>query len=446
MNQKELQAVRNDLLEFVEEFQPYLGRRERRHWCGTYLSGLILDGERKSIEPMAQRLAEHGNVQAMQQFVNQSPWPFEPVQQHLSELLVQNLVQSGPRKRSRLKSSALIFDDTSFPKHGDQSVGVSPQWSGILGKKANCQSLVSWHYADPEVHFPLRAELYLPESWIKYPERLAHAGVPGDRFQLREKWRIGLELLDTVREQVPHQVILCDAGYGQNKEFLSELNKRDEAYIAQIPCSVVFWPYGVKTTHQSQRRQKDRFTGFLLKNRFATVRDPNQRPLSAQAWAELLFREERYWRWINLPNADSTTQKNHKVRVAAIRVRQVNRHNPRAPGEELWLMIEHHIYYPGPHSFGTHAEVKEELKFYTSNLSRDTSTKQLFRLAHLRWKIEQGYQQLKEELGMDHFEGRSWIGFHHHVTLCMMAFGFLLLQKKRNQTGNAHHFHQYAAG
>lgn len=257
MHLRDLRAVQKDLAGFVEYFKPELGRSERRRWCGMYLSGLMLDGERKSIEPMSERL-EGGDVQSLSQFVNQSPWPFEPVQVKLQEYLLERL---------RPEKGFLILDDTTFPKKGDHSVGVSHQYCGALGKLSNCQSLVSWQFASPELHFPLRAELFLPESWASDSRRMKKAGVPERRNKFQEKWRIALDLLDSFRLDVPHEVILCDAGYGQNKLFLSALDERDEAFIAAIPSTVAFWPINIKTRANVTKAGR---------TQFQTVRDPGK--------------------------------------------------------------------------------------------------------------------------------------------------------------------------
>ncbi len=393
MQLKDLRAVQKDLAGFVDYFKSEFGRSERRHWCGMYLSGLMLDGERKSIEPMAERL-DGGDVQALSQFVNQSPWAFEPVQEKLRRFLFERL---KPQK------GFLILDDTTFPKKGTHSVGVSHQYCGALGKQANCQSLVSWQYASAEMHFPLQAELYLPASWTSDLKRMKKAGVPERRWKFQEKWRLALELLDLFRADVPHEAILCDAGYGQSKEFLHALDERNEFFIASIPSTMSFWPAEIKTHAPAAKTGRPR--------QFQTVRDPRKKPLQAQKWAKRLHARPEVWKTIVLPH-----QQRKKIKVAAVRVREVDSNYLRRPGKERWLLIER---------FG------DGFKYYLSNLSPETLLRDLAVAAHSRWKIEQGYQQLKEELGLDHFEGRTWQGFHHHVTLCFMAYDFLLMLKQK---------------
>ncbi len=435
LNVRELESIQDDLTEFIEEFRPFLGRKERCHWCGIYLSGLILDGDRKSIEPMARRLGGYGNVQAMQQFINQSPWPFEPIQVHLAKILVKRFGLTRKTQSKRLPG-ALILDDTTFLKQGSHSVGVAHQWSGRIGKTTNCQTLVSWGYANRNVHFPIRLQLFLPESWSLNPDRLIHAGVPGSRFGHQEKWRLGLELLDSIRNEIPHQIVLTDTGYGNNADFIHELMERKEHFIVQVSSARIFWPYGTRTISHSRRNLTDPYTGVQLKNRFVTAKNQRERPFSAKKWAKILLPRYKLWRQMALPSGDATTQKNHKVRVASIRVRMEVPHYRYSIGKEIWLMIEHHNFHPEPYSYGLHTRKSAEyFKYYISNLPRTASTATLFELAHLRGKVEQDYQQLKEELGMDHFEGRNWFGLHHHVTLCMLAFGFILLEITKFRRG-----------
>ena len=191
MNVKELKTIQNRLKNYVESFSSYLGRSERRHWCWMYLCGLLSHGERKSIQPMAERLPG-GNEQALQQFVNQSPWAYEPLQLALVDHAQANLTKVNP--------SVLVLDDTTLPKKGKKSVGVARQYCGALGKVANCQSIVSWHYAGKQAsHFPLLGELYLPKSWCEDKAKLTEAGVPKRRQDFQKKWQIALDLLERIK-------------------------------------------------------------------------------------------------------------------------------------------------------------------------------------------------------------------------------------------------------
>ena len=396
MKLTELRAVEKQLGAFVEEFAAELGRAERRHWGKQYVMGLLLDGERKSIEPLAHRVPG-GNEQALQQFVNQSPWAHEPVQTKLYRRLVQ---RSGPGK------GVLVLDDTSLPKKGKHSVGVAPQYCGALGKVANCQALVTWHYSGARMHFPLLGELYVPQSWTAAPAKLRHAGVPPTKWQFQEKWKLALALLDQCSTELQYEAIVTDAGYGEIRPFLHALDQRHQLFVAQIPESHCFWPARVALEERGKPGGRPR--------RFPMIADPHAQPLSAKAWRQQA--EAGKLRWQNISLA---LQRKKTVAVAAVRVRETTTQAWRRPGPERWLLIERHR--------------DGSYKYYLSNAPLQTSVKQMVGWAHHRWQIEQGYQQLKEELGLDHFEGRSWRGLHHHLTLCFLAYGFLQLLRQKKK-------------
>jgi SRSO17 transposase len=351
---------------------------------------------------LAQRVPG-GNEQALQQFVNQSPWAHEPVQAKLYRRLVQ---RSGSGK------GVLVLDDTSLPKKGKHSVGVAPQYCGALGKVANCQAIVTWHYSGARRHFPLLGELYLPQSWTAAPAKLRQAGVPPTKWQFREKWKLALELLDQLRGELPYEAIVTDAGYGEIRPFLHALDQREQLFVAQIPESHCFWPATVALEERGRPGGRPR--------RFPMIADPQAQPLSAKAWRQQAESGKLRWQKITL-----ALQRKKTVAVAAVRVRETTTQAWRRPGPERWLLFERHR--------------DGSYKYYLSNAPLQTSVKQMVGWAHHRWKIEQGYQQLKEELGLDHFEGRSWRGLHHHLTLCFLAYGFLQLlrQKKKRPLDSA---------
>jgi SRSO17 transposase len=399
----ELKKVEKELGAFVEEFAPELGRSERRYWCKRYVMGLLLEGERKSIEPLAQRVPG-GNEQALQQFVNQSPWAHEPIQAKLVRRLV---------RRSGQGKGVLVLADTTLPKKGDASVGVARQYCGGVGKVANCQAIVTWHYCGPRVHCPLLGEVYLPQAWITDPVRLDRVGVPEDKRVFREKWQLALALLDRVSEDLSYEAIVLDAGYGEIRPFLHALDQREQCFVAQIPESHCFWPATVVLEERAKPGGRPR--------RFPMIADPPAQPLSAQAWRALADSGKLRWQKVTLRLQPPKT-----VEVARVRVRETTTQAWRRPGPERWLLIERHR--------------DGRCKYYLSNAPRRTSVRRLLNWAHQRWKIEQSYQQLKEELGLDHFEGRSWRGLHHHLTLCFLAYGFLqvLRQRKKSVVAPAH--------
>src|SRR5215207_2307896 len=388
MQLAQFKALEQQLSNFVEEFRDLFGRAERRYRCKQYLTGLLLDGERKSIEPMADRVAG-ANAQALQQFVNQSPWAHAALQLSLAR---------GMLRRRAGRRAVLVLDDTTLPKQGKASVGVARQYCGALGKVANCQAIVTWHYADEQSHFPLLGRLYLPQVWTADAERMQQAGVPEADRLFEEKWKIALKLLDEIAPEVAAEAVVCDAGYGEVKEFLRELDGRGHLFVAQIPEHHSFWPAAVAVTTAANPTGRPR--------RFPQVADPQAQPLRARQWREQIEHEGRKWQKVRLPLKQPKT-----VEVVALRVRETNTRAWRRPGAERWLLIER---------LGDGA-----VKYYVSNAGRQISVRRMMAWAHERWKIEQGYQQLKEELGLDHFEGRSWRGLHHHLTLCFMAYCFL---------------------
>jgi SRSO17 transposase len=403
VNLKRLKKVSAQLDKFVSFFKKELGRSERTHWCRMYLCGLLLNGERKSIQPMAERLPE-GNSQALQQFVSQSPWDYSTIQIKLAKYLI---------KKTRSKAGVLVLDDTSFPKKGVKSVGVAHQYCGALGKVSNCQSVVTWHYSTTDgTHFPINAELFLPQKWTEDKKRLKAAGVPHRRFKFQKKWQLALDLLNSISiEELPYEAIVFDAGYGEVREFLKVLDQRGITFVAQIPETHSFWPLDIETQFAQKKTGRPRV--------YPSVEDKESRPLSAKKWKNLHIKEGGHWQTISLP-----LKSKKETEVFVVRVREVIAQAFYRPGDERWLIVE---------KFG-----ENEFKYYVSNATGKTALDVMVRWLHRRWEIEQGYQQLKEELGMDHFEGRSWRGLHHHITLCFMAYAFLTMLRRHEGKKNQH--------
>jgi SRSO17 transposase len=382
MDQNELNKFQEDLSKFVMLFNQDFERSDRLRHCHSYISGLLLDGERKSIEPLASRLNKIC-PQALQHFVNQSSWDHTSVQKTLAIHLAQSL---------EVKKGVLILDDTSLPKKGKHSVGVSPQYCGALGKVANCQSIVSWHFSENE-HFPINAEMFLPSAWTKSKERMKRAFVPEERFEFLKKWQLSLRLLKQIDKTFfPYEAITFDAGYGEIRQFLKELDARNEIFVGQIPQGHSFWsldtPLNFSTDPKSTRLRK-----------YPEIADKTLKPLTAKAWLTKLIKEGKKWEQVKLD-----VKSKPYAKVMRIRVREAISQAYYRPGPERWLLIEE--------------LEKNKYRYYVSNAPKTTSLSKLMHWASQRWKIEQGYQQLKEELGLDHFEGRSWGGLHRHLTLC----------------------------
>jgi SRSO17 transposase len=371
-------------------------------WAPVYLAGLIQEGERKSIEPLSRRVALPPELQvkdpdqALQQFVNQSPWDEQQVLKRYRALMARTFADPA---------GIFVIDDTSFPKQGKHSVGVQRQYCGALGKRANCQVAPSVHYVSPKGHYPLAMRLYLPESWTDDPKRLERAGVPAECHALKTKGQIALELLDQVRaEGLPGRIVITDSGYGVSEDFRAGLAERGLLYVAGVTAEMVVFteaPAWVAPRTDTGGRPRSRYR----------LAEGSPRPVSLKELAARTPLRKVTWR--------EGTKGKLSGRFAWLRVwpAQGWQTGDCAGAEPIWLLIEE--------------QADGKIKYAFSNLPADTSRVRAVRLWKSRWPVEQGYQQMKEELGLDHFEGRSWRGFHHHACLVMLAYGFLALEQER---------------
>src|SRR5262245_24898025 len=402
MDANQLRRLRSDLAGFLEDLTPdRLGNAARRRWAEVYLRGLLLDGHRKSIEPMAGRLrAIDGGgrdyEQALQQFVNQSPWADRPVRDRLARRVLAAAGAGG----------VLIVDDTGFPKQGNHSVGVARQYSGTLGKVANCQVAVTLQYATAHEVFALDAELYLPEAWGRDAARLAAAGVP-EGLGYRPKWRIALGLLAQAKENGLTGVALADSAYGDVTEFRQALDDGRWLYCVGISSTLKV----VAADHDFGPVPQYRGTG-RPPSRPVTVRTGAAAP-SVKAWAMARAAAFRPVTWREGSKGKLTS------RFAAGRVRPAHRLSAgQEPLAACWLLVE----WPDGEA--------EPTKYFFSNLPAGTSLRRLVRTAKSRWWVEHSYKELKDELGLDHFEGRGWRGWQHHMTLVLLAYAFLVLRRR----------------
>jgi len=395
MTGSEIEKCRERLEQYLADLLEPQGRRERRYWSSVYVRGLLLDGERKSIEPMAARLPE-GNVQAMQQLIGQSPWPWPPIWERLARRMTAELAPDP----------VWVIDDTGFPKQGHHSVGVERQYSGTLGKTANCQVAVSLHQVGGEESTILGWRLYLPQSWTRDPQRRDAAGIP-KQVKFRTKWQLALELIDQARAwDLRVGVVLADAGYGEVTEFREGLEDRQLPYAVGIPSTLGVWTQPPKR-HKLKARGRGRPP--------SAYHYGEQRPLAvrevaakARGWKHVRWREGTKG-WLESRFYACRVQPSHGFQEG------------EPPHKEVWLLVE---WPPGE---------KEPTKYSLCDLPAHYTLRRLVRIVKGRWKIEQDYQQLKEELGLDHYEGRNWTGWHHHVTLVMLAHAFLTLEKLRSK-------------
>lgn len=393
-----LKRLDRELTTYLDALTEGLGRPERRTAMGQYVTGLLLDGERKSIEPIAARLVEQAtDVQAMRQRLQQcvvvSPWDATDVFARVARTLDRELPAVA----------AFVVDDTGFPKKGTHSVGVARQYSGTLGRTDNCQIATSLHLAGERGSGCLGMRLYLPEAWTTDRARCRAAGVP-EAVAFAPKWQHALDLLDqALAAGVRRHVVLGDAAFGDVTAFRAALTARDLPYHLRVQGGLVVWPPGttfaVPTRHGAPGRPR-------------SIPRPRARTTAvtlAQLAAALPHRRVTWREGSRGPQAS---------RFAAVRVRLAHRHSEGAgPGPEVWFLSE------WPRGEATPS------KFYLSSLPPKTPLRTLVRLAKLRWRIERDYQEMKGELGLDHFEGRTWTGFHHHAALCAAAHAFLALRR-----------------
>jgi SRSO17 transposase len=389
--------------EYMDRLARVLGHEDRREPLRAYLTGLCLPGDRKSIEPMAARIdprhvrARH---QSMHHLVANAPWDDGAVLRIARDLVLAEMDRHGPL-------AAWIVDDTAFPKKGQHSVGIAHQYCGTLGKQANCQVAVTLTLANEAMSVPAAYQLYLPESWAQDRKRRRAAGVP-ETVVFRPKWQIALaQILALHREDVPLAPVVADAGDGVSLEFRDALTAAQIPYLVGVRAVTTVWPPG--STPQAPRRRfrrgrpptRLRGTARQRPIRLATL----VRRLPVSAWSTVTWREG--------------TRGSLRSRFVALRVRPAHaRHRAELRPVE-WLLSEWPLNDPLP------------TKYYFSTLPASTPLAQLVRLAHLRWRIERDYQELKDEFGLDHFEGRGWRGFHHHGSLCTAAYAFLAAERAR---------------
>jgi SRSO17 transposase len=378
-----------ELERWLEPFLARLQRKERRRWAPVYLEGLLLPGERKSVEPMAARVAP-GDLQQLHHFVSTSPWATAPLEEEL--VGAGDRLVGGP-------DAVLVVDDTALVKQGRHSVGVKRQYCGQLGKKANCQSLVSLTLARAEVPVGVGLRLFLPEDWCADAERRAAVGVP-ETVAYRPKWKIALDEIDRVLASgARFGAVLADAEDGKAGEFRAGLAGRRLPYAVGILPTQKVYPADVTLASPTRRP-----TGRPRKHPVPSA--------ASVAVAELLEARPEAFRAVSWR---AGTKGPLRAEFAALRVRvadgPADARGRHLPGEEAWLVGEH--------------RASGEKKYYLSNLPADASLEALAALIKARWVCEQLHQQLKDELGLDHFEGRSWRGLHHHALLCLLALAFL---------------------
>jgi len=380
---------------YVEALASVLGHATRNDPLRDYCTGLILPGERKSVEPMAARTAPAqvaAQHQSLLHFIGVGNWSDEKVLAKVSELVLPGMEKYGAIE-------AWIIDDTSFPKRGRHSVGVQHQYCGQLGKEANCQVTVSLSVANHFASLPVAHRLYLPKEWAEDPARRKKAGVPSE-VRFRTKQQIALELMESASQSgLARGVALMDADYGRDGRLRKGITDLGMSYVAAIQPKLLMWAAGAQPRRPTKPLNN---TGRRDEPALASAKRVAL-GLPKRAWQIVKWREG---------SADWLSSRFARLRV---KVGQ-NKAIPELLAEE-WLLIE----WPQGEA--------EPTGYWLSTLPADIDLVRLVDIAKLRWRIERDYQELKQELGLDHYEGRGWRGFHHHVTLCIASYGFLLAER-----------------
>jgi SRSO17 transposase len=380
---------------FVEGLSSVIGHADRTGPLRDYCTGLMLPGERKSVEPMAARTAPARTAaqhQSLLHFIGVATWSDEKVLAKVREMVLPAMTKNGPIE-------AWIIDDTSFPKQGKHSVGVHHQYCGQLGKQANCQVTVSLSIANHAASLPVAYRLYLPEAWSKDRARRKKTGVPKD-VKFKTKPEIALEQIHWACEAgLPRGVALMDTAYGNDSRLRAGMTELGVTYAVGIQPNTLMWRSG---------------TGPRRKGKPLNNTGRRDEPDLVSAKEVVLGLPKRAWRTVRWREGSTDWLSS---RFARVRVRVG--HNKLVPEKLLpeWLLIE----WPEGEA--------EPTKYWLSTLPSNISFRQLVDLAKMRWRVERDYQDLKQEVGLDHYEGRGWRGFHHHATLCIAAYGFLIAEQ-----------------
>lgn len=384
-------ALLRRLTGWLDQFKDCFGHRAQRVSLRSYVHGLLSDSPRKSMAAMLARVTEPTSYQALQQFVTDAPWEAAVLWRRLRAVLPE-------------RTGILILDETSFPKQGPHSVGAARQYCGALGKVANCQVAVTAALWTGRRAWPLGTLLYLPKSWIDDPTRRRTARIPvRQRFQ--EKWRLALTLWRHSRASgLTFTAVVADAEYGDNGTIRRTFHRANVPYAFGVsPTVTVFRGTPTLCIDHTQPRPRNRRAGW-----------PDQAPVSVRALSDGL--PAAAWRRVAWRNGANPPW---EAEFVAVRVTPASEWRRRELAPEVWLLCERGL---GPTG---------RRKHYLVSLPANASLRQVVRLAHQRWAIEQHYQDLKSELGLDHFEGRTYPGFEHHMVISAIAYTFLQKERMR---------------
>src|SRR6266849_5176985 len=392
MGLQEAKDIESRFTRYVEGLVSVIGHADRAGPLQDYCLGLVMPWERKSVEPMAaitapgRTAAQH---QSLLHFVGEGGWCDDDVLGKVREMVLPQIERHGPIE-------AFIIDDTSFPKKGRHSVGVSHQYCGQLGKQANCQVAVTLSLANHGASLPVAYRLYLPKAWAEDDARRCKAKVPED-IAFKTKPEIALDQIRWAREVgLPGRMVLMDAGYGNDSKLRAGVTELGMAYVAGIQAQTLVWKPGVRPGLPPKKGRRDAPNTTSVKEL--------ARSLKAKAWRTIKWREG--------------TNELLSSRFARVRVHVASSHARSGKPAKEWLLIE----WPEGEA--------EPTKYSLSTLPASITFHDLVDAAKLRWRIERDYQELKQEVGLGHYEGRGWRGFHHHATMCIAAYGFLVSERE----------------
>jgi len=404
-----------EIAEFLEPFASLFRRSQSRNSLERYITGLLTDLDRKNCDTISAALAGT-STERLQHLLTDADWD----SLKLDGARVRSLSAKSP------KGGMLVLDDTSFPKQGKASVGVARQYCGALGKRANCQVVVSAEYVadEPEssrpLHWPLSGRLYLPEGWANDRERREISHVP-EEVIFSSKPQIALSLVDLSREwEVPFGVVVADSGYGKYPSFLGGLEERKVSYVCGVEST-----FGVRLPEEVRAAKEAGAVPYQGRGQ-----PPKERPAPLYTARELIGSlPEEAWRTVSWREGTKGTLSKQMVALRAHRATGSDRHSIDhelvLTAAEGWLIAERAL--PGQPSSTENEEGEEELNYYYSSLGAEVSLERLASLAKSRWAIEQFYEDAKGECGLGDFQGRRWEGLHRHLALSMLAYSFLML-------------------
>ncbi|WP_051964751.1 IS701 family transposase [Deinococcus misasensis] len=372
--------------QWFQDFEPHYPYKAQRHWSATYIKGLCSPAHRKSMQPLSDLFAP-GKADCVQHFITDSPWKTEPLQ-HLIAQKAGELLGG--------EQAVLIVDDTCLTKYGRHSVGVARQYSGQVGKLTNCQCLVSLTLARDEISVPVALRLFLPREWTEDPMRCQRAKIPAADQEFKPKWRLALEELDQLKDHLTFGVVLADAAYGANAQFRYELTHRGLHWSMGVPRIQKVYPRDVEVYPVAPRN-----TGRPPKHPLTShPRETIEKVLDSETWHHVVWRQ----------GTKGPLQGKFAARYVCLADGPQNSSACHLPGERAWIIGE---------------DRGSEKKYYVCNLPEFTSLQRLVEVLKKRWACELSHRELKQEVGLSHFEGRSWLGLQHHCVLCLLALLFL---------------------